>query len=188
MATPPDGCVEELYERACGYVPGDPATDQGGTLQNVLAYWLKYGAPIGWPGGKKVDKLAAYYEVDVRNLDDIKRTIYECGSSYIGIAIPAWFANEINNGNVPQVWDVAPTLDNTIVDGHCVIQAASGGGSYEIASWGTWYGMTEAFFTQFCDEAYGPVSADWMEKTGKTPAGFTLAQWEQQMEPLKALR
>jgi hypothetical protein len=181
IKTPPDALVEKLYEEACGYVPGDAATDQGGSCQAVLTYWLNKGVPTRLGP----DKLDAFFEVDVANFDELKRTIYECGFAYIGLNIPAWFANALNGGNVPQVWDVDPGGDNTIVDGHCVVLAAQdGAGRFKLASWGTWYEMTPAFFQSFCDEAYGPVSGDWMKATGSTPAGLTLAQWEAQMKAL----
>src|SRR5208337_1484014 len=32
-----------FYSDSCGYIPGDPATDNGGTLQQVLAYWKAHG-------------------------------------------------------------------------------------------------------------------------------------------------
>jgi hypothetical protein len=74
MDTEPDADVEKLYELACGYNPREGGEGPGGNEQHVLTYLLKQGAPTG-PTGTGRHKIAAFVEVDPRNVDDVKRTI-----------------------------------------------------------------------------------------------------------------
>lgn len=56
-----------------------------------------------------------------------------------------------------------------------------------VISWGDKYSMTWKFFGQFCDEIYGLIDQSWIESTGKTPAGLTLAQIESLMQAIKSV-
>jgi hypothetical protein len=178
--TEPDFDAVMLYEKTCGYVPGNPSTDQGGVEQDVLTYWLNTGIPTGMTG-EPTQKLAAFVEVDQSNLEDIKRAIYEAGLVYIGFEIPQFF-----NTSCP-VWDLEPGADNTIVDGHAVVLAGYNDAlkRFKLISWGRQYEMTYRFFERFCDEAYLLVNEKWIESTGMTPAGLTLDELIAQMDALK---
>src|SRR6185437_12602416 len=120
MQTEPDSNVMMLYIEACGYNPhaplvnGENPTDQGGIEQDVLTYLLNRGAPVGQGGRHKID---AFVEVDPRHLDDVKRTIADCGVAYIGFNVPSFLMNGLTAPNSD--WDVQPgTAD--IVGGHAV--------------------------------------------------------------------
>src|SRR6185437_17138777 len=88
--TEPDSNVERFYEECSGYDPADPTTDRGAAEQNVLAYWFNTGLPAGPGVSPTRSRLLAYVEVDPRNWDDIRRTIWECGVCYIGFNVPRW--------------------------------------------------------------------------------------------------
>jgi hypothetical protein len=45
--------------------------------------------------------------------------------------------------------------------------------------------MTPAFMSQFCDEAYALADMDWINATGKSPAGLSIAQLEDFMQSLR---
>lgn len=179
--TEPDSAVLDAYEEACGYDPTNPATDEGGAEQNVLSWWTKTG--LETTDGR--DKLAAFIELDPRNLFDVKEAIYECGLVYIGFNVPNWL---MASGQVPAVWDANTTGDNSIVGGHCVVLPGydfSGSGElFDLISWGSSYQMTASFWNQFVDEAYALFDASWLAKTGKTPLGLTLAQAQGLMRAL----
>lgn len=78
MATQPDVDVEQLYILACGYNPRVSGEGPGGNEQHVLTYLLRDGAPFGKDGSAR-HKITAFVEIDPRNVDDVKRTIAECG-------------------------------------------------------------------------------------------------------------
>lgn len=172
-----DSNVQTVYSAACGYVPGDPSTDNGGNEQDVLTYWMNQGIPI--IGG--IDKLDGFFEVDPRNQNDVKWTITDCGFSYIGFNVPAY----LMNGNIPEIWDVRDDGDQTIIGGHCVDLAAFDTNSFGVMSWGQKYRMTAAFFAKFVDEAYGPIDGAWITAKGTTPGGLTLDQLKAQMQALR---
>jgi hypothetical protein len=184
MQTPSDADIETLYERACNFDPsqtqpdGSNPTDQGGVEQDVLTYLLNTGLDG--------NRLAAFVEVDPRNLDDVKRSLYQCGVVYIGFNVPAYIVPP----DVPPLstWDWEPTGDQTIVGGHAVVLTGydSAAKRFKARSWGVSYDMTEAFFAQFVDEVYALADAQWITLGGISVAGLTLPQLEDLMTALKA--
>jgi hypothetical protein len=180
MDTEPDSDVRQLYIQACGYNPRVPGEGPGGNEQHVLTFLLKKGAPTG-PQGQSRHKIAAFVEVDPRNHDDVKRTISDCGVAYIGFNVPQF----IMPPNEPplRVWDVQTGNDN-IVGGHAVVLAGYDANGARVISWGDYYTMTWAFFAKFVDEVYAIADNTWIDKTGKTPGGLTLAELETQMQAL----
>lgn len=171
--TEPDSDVLGLYEKACGYVPSDPTTDQGGVEQDVLTYLLKSGAPGCKP-------ILAFVEVDPRNLDDVKRAIYETGCVYIGVNLP----NHIVSGDEPPaIWD-AKSHDG-IAGGHAIILCGYTLDGFYLISWGKKYFATNAFMSAYCDEIYAIVDPTWISATGKTPLNMSVAALESLMEALK---
>jgi hypothetical protein len=179
--TEPDADVERLYILACGYNPRKGGEGPGGNEQKVLGYWVKSGAPTG-AQGKTRNKLAAFVEVDPRNLDDVKRTINECGVAYIGFNVPAYLMP--SNAAPPQVWNVESSNTN-IVGGHAVVLAGYDANGAKVISWGQYYTMTWAFFSQYVDEVYALADTDWIEAKGSTPGGLTLDELEVQMQAIK---
>jgi hypothetical protein len=181
MDTEPDDDVRKLYELACGYNPNTPGEGPGGNEQHVLKYLLRMGAPVG-PGGTTTNRIAAFVEVDPRNLDDVKRTIYDCGVAYIGFNVPANIMPA--NAEPPAIWTVAPGKQQ-IIGGHAVVLAGYDANGARVISWGQYYKMTWDFFSTYVDEAYAIADQDWAEATGKTPLGMSLADLESQMQALK---
>jgi Phosphorylase superfamily len=180
--TEPDSDVEKLYILACGYNPSVPGEGPGGNEQHVLTYILKHGAPVG-PQGKSVHKIAAFVEVDPRNLNDVKQTIFDCGVAYIGFNVPQYIVPGATPP--PAVWDVE-NQNTQIVGGHAVVLAGYNAQGARVISWGQYYTMTWAFFSKYVDEVYAIADNDWITAKGTSPAGFTLAQLEAQMKALKA--
>ncbi|MDE2101161.1 MAG: hypothetical protein KGL39_28190 [Patescibacteria group bacterium] len=179
MLTLPNSDIEDLYEMM-GYVPGNPSTDQGAIEQLVLATLLQ----IGLAG----HKLTGYIEVDVRSMDDIKRTIDWCGVAYIGFLVPNYIKTLMTPGaiwGVPGEAGIPLDADTRLCGGHCVIWVGFDENDFLITnSWGSWYKMTPAFRARFVDEVYGLIDSEWVKTTGKTPANLTLAETQQLMQPL----
>lgn len=175
MLTLSDADIEALYE-TMGYNPSDPSTDQGCVEQDVLTHLQL--------AGLKGNQLAAFFEVDVRNHDDIKRTIDWCGGCYIGFDVPAFLMDLTAPGSV---WDVGgKNADTSIEGGHCVLVTGFDDDGVDLISWGAKYRMTWEFWDKYVDEAYGLVDSYWVEQTGKTPAGMTLGELKQQMSAFGA--
>jgi hypothetical protein len=181
LVTEPDKDVEELYILACGYNPNVPGEGPGGNEQHVLTYLLRQGAPVG-AQGKSREKIAAFIEVDPRNVDDVKRAIVDCGVAYIGLNVPQYLMPQ--TAPPPAVWKIQSS-DTNIVGGHAVVLAGYSGEGARLISWGQYYTMTWEFFAKYVDEVYAIADQSWVEKKGTSPAGLTLAQLEALMSALK---
>lgn len=164
----------QLY-REMGW-DGTEATDTGCNEQDVLTYLIKAGAPLD-NGTRK--KISAFFEVDVRNMDDIKRVIYECGTCYIGMQMPA----EIAQAGYPEVWDI--TSSPHFEGGHAFNLVGYDATGFIFITYGKKYKMTYKFWQATADEAYAIISPDWVEQTGKTPFGLTASDLTEQMAALK---
>ena len=168
--TEPDSNVLQMYKEACGYTEVNPLTDQGGVEQDVLSYLLNTGAPVG--NGQR-DKILAFVEIDPRQIQDIKRAIYECGVSYIGVNLP-------NSAMSGDIWDIGG--DETIAGGHAVILTGYDDNGFNLISWGKKFYMTNAFMQKFLDEAYAIFDQTWITMKGTTPLGLTVSETEAAMQ------
>jgi hypothetical protein len=178
VLTEPDVDVEKLYVLACGYNPRVGGEGPGGNEQHVLTYLHKTGAPVG-PAGKTRHKIAAFVEVDPRMIDDVKRTIVDCGVAYIGFNVPQYIVPP--TAPSPQVWDVQNS-DTQIVGGHAVVLAGYDANGARVISWGQYYTMTWSFFSKYVDEVYAIADPEWVEKKDTTPGGLSLEELENQMK------
>ncbi len=176
MQTDADQQIVALYASACGYVPGNPNTDQGGDEQSVLTYMLNNGLRLA---DGTTDKILGFVEVDAANMMDIKGTMADCGVCYIGFNVPDYAMQTVG-----QIWDVRSGTPN-IIGGHAVILAAYDSVGPTCITWGVPQKMTWAFFANFTDEAYALADQDWISATGKTPGGMSLTDMESAMQALK---
>jgi hypothetical protein len=180
MYTPPDSLILQKYEQWCGYVPGDPSTDNGGVEIDVLNKWRKYHLH------KPIHRhpLAGYADPSTTNIEEIKQAIYLFGGVYIGIQLPlsvqgldVW---DVSSGNaaIPGSWG-----------GHAVFvpkYATNPDGTitFTCISWGELIEITQAFWLYsdhvngpYIDEVHCLVSTEFLNlKTGTTPEGLNIAQ------------
>jgi len=177
--TEPNANVELLYEKACGYKPAEGGEGPGGVEQHVLRFLHTEGAPVG-TDGKGREKIAAFFEIE-RRQDDVKRAIFECGVAYIGMMVPENVHPA--TGEPPPLWTVDPRKPK-IVEGHAVILVGYDDVGFLFISWGRRYKMTWEFFTAYVDEAYAVADHAWMSAKGRSPAGLSAQQLEEQMRSL----
>lgn len=175
METEPDSNVEALYCAVSGYTPTAAPPGPICNEQQVLTRIHTIGAPTG-ADGKGLNKIAAFVEVDPRNVDDIKRTIVDCGVAYVGVKIPKY----LDVDPWPAVWDVQAGNDQPI-GAHAVILAGYDAQGAKIISFGQFYTMTWAFFAKYADEAYALADPTWIAAKGTTPGGLDLTALEKQM-------
>lgn len=172
MFTPPDSAIETAYTVFDGYVPGDPATDQGGIELDVLNDFRQKGF-AGY-------SLESFMGIDPKHIVNVLHSIHLFGGAYIGFNVPQ-FIMPADGSPTPLVWDVQPKQDDTNIGGHCVFCAGyyydpfSGKLCIKLVSWGQVYAMTVDFWHQYVDEAYALLSPAWIGSTG-CPSGFNLAQ------------
>lgn len=126
--------VVKIYSRDGGYVPGNPATDQGADEITVLMNAQVLGIPKDGTGC--VDKIAGFVAIDATDRDLVRK----CATAFVGatitMALPdAWlYLAEPTEGGV---WDVpaggfVPNPDN----GHCFSLLDQDDGALTIGTWG----------------------------------------------------
>jgi hypothetical protein len=175
--------ILKRYEEVSGYVPGDPSTDNGANMRDVLKLWLK--EPL------MTHTLTAFAAVDipqqlsVTQMKHWKQALDCFGGIYLGLDLPLTAQTQIENGNP---WDViagSPDAARGGWGGHCVVANSYSDEGVEVITWGRRQLMTWAFLATYGDEAYGLISSqDWVH-AGKSPSGFDLFQL---MADLQALR
>jgi hypothetical protein len=169
-----DDDVLALYELQ-GYVPGNPATDQGSSMGNVLLNWRQ--------GDWKASQIYAFCEIDVQNEQHLQLGLWLFRGLYIGVAMPITAQGQ-------SVWDVVPDMPGRNEPGswggHAInIVSINADGSREFISWGQRMKMTKAFWDFYVDEAYCVVTHD-LRAADSVLAdnGFNLEQLEADMAEL----
>ena len=154
-----DAAVLSYYSRWAGYVPGDPATDNGFVIADFLDLWKK-----GNFGGVMLD---AFVTADPANQDHTKQAIALFGGLDSGLQLPvAWQDME--------VWDLAEGGDGAPGSwgGHSVWVPAYNAVGPVCVTWGSLKQITWAGWLRHCDEAHAIISPAWMDKNGMGACGF----------------
>lgn len=163
-----DGDVLEAYRAVSGYVPGDPSTDTGAVMQDVLDFWRKTGI-----GGHRI---LAFAEVDIRRAAQVEAALYLFGHVYLGLVVPASAEDQFAAG---QPWDLVRN-DGGILGGHAVNlggwdASMPGHVRLEVVTWGRRQQMTSAFWRQYVQEAWVVADQEWVNATGGSPPGLDAA-------------
>lgn len=162
-----DADVQAAYSAVGGYRPGDPSTDNGCNMLDVLNYWRTTGL-----GGRKIQ---AYAAVDLHNHAEVKAALWLFGGLYLGLGLPVsaqaqvgkrWTEPASKRGNgAPYSWG-----------GHAVNLVAHNRAGTTAVTWGAKQPMTWGFLDAYADEGYVVFSpGDWLTPDGKSPAGFASA-------------
>jgi hypothetical protein len=159
-----DADVVKLYEAVGGYVPGDPSTDQGANMQDVLTFMRKTGM-----AGHKI---LAFASVDVGNTAELEAAMALFGHVYVGVNLPAIAQDQFSNG---QPWDVVAD-DGGIEGGHAITWGyAAKGADHKVITWGAVQQATPAWFARYVEEAWVVVSQDFVDAAGDNPEGLDTA-------------
>jgi hypothetical protein len=165
--------IVALYSAIGGYVPGNPATDQGCDEQTALNYWENNGAPAG------SHKIAGWLAVDATDPTEYRTALWLFENLYFGIELPDQWVNPMPSAS-GFVWDVAGAADPN--NGHCVAGVAYNAEGVTIDTWGMTGLMTDKAIAQYAVQAsggelYTVVSQDGLSKaTQKAPSGFDWSQ------------
>ena len=176
--TPPDSAILTTYEAVGGYVPGDPSTDNGAVILDVLNYWRKTG--IGGSAPEAYNhRILAFASLEPNNHVDVMDSIYIFGNSYIGVQLPL-------SAQGASIWEVPPggATGNGAPGswgGHAVPIVAYDARGLTVVTWGQLMRMTWPFLDAYCDEAYAVLSTDWLSARGLSLPGFDRAQLEKDL-------
>ncbi len=167
------------YEQVGGYVPGDPSTDQGCDMLTALNFWRKTGF-----GGHKI---AAYVSINIKKPSEIALAVWLFGNVFAGFALPLTVQNQ-TTWSVPRGGTVGDGSPGSW-GGHCVpivgYSNVTGSAGTQIVTWGDVYSVTWPFISKYADELYAVLSPDWIERTGKAPSGFNMAQLQADLAAIK---
>jgi hypothetical protein len=158
-----DANVLADYAAVTGFDPAKPDTDQGTDMQEAAAYRRKTGI-VDADGDRH--KIAAYLALEPGNLNHLFLASYLFGAVGIGLQLPASALQQTEQG---LAWDVV--AGTTIDGGHYVPLVGRQADGLHVVSWGAIQRMTEAFLTQYCDEAVAYVSQECLLDQ-KSPEGF----------------
>lgn len=177
--TVPQSSVLGLYE-AMGYVPGDPSTDNGANIQDVLEEMVKTGIPGETEGDTEKYQLFAEIK-NLKNMETVYQALYLFGSVYLGTNIPQSAMDQFQAG---QPWSY--TGDDNILGGHAIcVQAKLSNGNLDIITWGAVQEMEQSFWDNYVEEAWVVIDPDWVnDKSGDTPDGLDLEALQQAFKSL----
>lgn len=131
--------VVDAYSEYCGYVVGNPSTDQGGNENDILTQVM---AGSGVFGGKLLGTVSP----DPKNIDHVKKAIALFRAVYMGCEIP----RNIQNQNV---W-TAVENDGGIEGGHCMINASYTPTFVPFITWGMNQPATWSWWLKYVDECH----------------------------------
>lgn len=170
-----DQGVLGAYAAVTGWDPTRPDTDQGTNMQDFLGWWrTTTAAEFG------EHRIAAFASLDVQDTALLTQVLDQLGSVYVGMAFPQFAYAQLDAG---QPWDVQDA-DATVLGGHCVNVVGRRPGQWQVVTWGRTQWVTDAFWSRYFEEAWAPLTADWLSAAGTTPTGLSLAGLGEQFTAL----
>ena len=164
--TVPDSEVLKAYEAVAGYDPNTGANDNGAVEVDVLNYWRSTGIAG--------HKLTAWAAIEVSNLERVKQANWLFGAVYAGVALPVACQNMGDRWDLPEGQSLTGEWAPGSWGGHAVPIISYDNGVAAIVTWGKRVKVTWRFLAAYFDEAYAPLSLDWI--AGKAaPNGFDVA-------------
>jgi hypothetical protein len=163
IVTPTTADILALYSAETGFNQADPNTDTGTDETSDCQYMVTTGLL-----GHKADGTAM---VDISNLDHVRWSIQLFGSCKFGINLPQSAMNQFNAG---QPWTVVAD-DGGIIGGHDVLGVKYDGTMFYAVTWGKLQPVAPPWILKYADEGHALMFADWIESTGTSPSGFSLA-------------
>ena len=181
---PTDAEAIAFYSGATGYVPGDPATDQGTYLMGHGG-GMEYWATTGVTCGGVLNRPTAILQLLAKDPVHWQQAIATFGSLMIGIQLPE---SVVSADEVPFVWDnpLGP-----FAGGHAVLlvgyQPTALGTLWDLVSWGTLYRTTTPFLMATLDEAVCVYDKALINALGIDPAGVDEATLVAAMDALRGI-
>lgn len=188
---PTDDEVLALYTATTGYDPtktdaqGNNPTDQGSSEADVCDYLVS----TGFLGDRAlVTAPLLTGTTDDEGLDKVRWCIELFGACVIGVNLPNEAQNQFAAGTP---WALGG--DETVEGGHCVVLFDYSSEDFFAVTWGGQpkdprglQRVTGDWMKKFNEEAHAVLWTDQLMSTGKTPAGFDVAQLTADLKTLAA--
>lgn len=165
-----DADIVAAYSAITGYRPGDPSTDNGTVMLDMLNYWRQTGIAG--------NKIAAYVSIDPKDPKQVEAGIYLFGGIHYGIQLPKAAQAQVDAGKMwtgpidprqargqwaPGSWG-----------GHAAPALKGETGGIAVVTWGKMQEASWTFLSDYADEAYVVVDPLWFSPNGNSPSGFDL--------------
>jgi hypothetical protein len=161
--------IQNVYSAISGYIPGQPSTDTGCEISDVLAYWMNTGIPD--TSGKN-HILSSYAQIATPDQATLNWALKNFGTVYLGINCPESAETQFSQG-LPWTY----VQGSPIAGGHCItLQSNPSSGNYGVTTWGTLQMADQGFLDHYLEEAWVPIGADWLNAADKTVTGLNVSQ------------
>ena len=154
------------YRDACGYVPGNPSTDNGGDMVAVASYWKTTGMR-DWKAARHT--ISAYLQIDATNLEHIHAAAYLFGAVGLGVQLTSSSESQFESC---QPWSIV--AGDTPDDYHYVPLVGRDASYSKVVTWGALQDVEAAWLAANCKEAIAMISPEYLVD-GKTLEGFDMA-------------
>lgn len=156
--TPPDQEIVQDYSQITGYKPGDPSTDNGTAIIDLLNWWRRN--PIG------TKEIFAFAEIqDPTNHQVVMQGHALFEGLLVGVALPRTAQAQIGS-----VWDVvaAPPSQNGpgTWGGHGIYVIDYDAQGLTCVTWGKLQRMTWAWWDEYVDECWVALPAEFEGAAG----------------------
>ena len=160
-----DASVLSDYSAATGFVPSDPATDQGTSMADAAAYRQKTG--IVDASGLR-HKVGPYVAIEAGNLQQVALASYLFSVAAIGLRVPQSAVGQFESA---QPWSIVAG-DSPIVGGHYVpLVGRNSSGNFIVVTWGRLQAVEPAWIQEYMDEGLAYLSLERL-RNGISPLGF----------------
>jgi len=162
---PLDSDAIALYREFAGYDPSRPETDGGAVELDILKSWRNTGI-----AGQKI---SAFVDVDVSNIDHMRAAVWLFGAVYVGVTLSQTAMDEFaakHRWSVTRPWK----CKSKIVGGHAVPIVGYDEEEFFSVSWGRLQRLTVPWWKTYGDEAWAVISPDWLDSNRKAPNGFDI--------------
>jgi hypothetical protein len=171
LREPSEADVVAGYQLVGGYRPGDPSTDNGCIMLDVLNHWRK----VGFFGG---DRIAGYAKVNTHDGKLTRQAVNLFGGLALGVSLPL-AVQDLDVWELPTRREGRREREQWFAGswgGHAVPVIAYDGWGLDFISWGKRMRMTWDFYLTYCDEAFVVLSKNWLGDDSQAPNGFDALQ------------
>lgn len=172
-----------FYEKAAGYNPTDPNTDQGSYVMGpggVMEYWHNNGVMCGG----QLNKPQAFLQITQKNPIEWQQGVSIFGGVLTGLQLPEAI---VSGDEAPFVWE---NFDGPVAGGHEVLivgyETLNSGRYYDLVSWGQLYRASEKFLLHCVDETVVVVDPVAINARGLNAADLSLASLTTNLSKLGA--
>jgi hypothetical protein len=160
-----DSDVLAVYAAVSGFDISTGNNDNGAYLIDVLRYMRTRG--MGRQKDGSAHTITAYAKVDHSDLEEVKAAAWLFGGLYVGAGLPTSAEEEFDHAR--------PWFDTEDAygswGGHAMWLPGYTSKYVTLTTWGNRQKATWDWFETYVDECWAVVSADFLERTNKTPRG-----------------